>query len=90
MFSFLSNKIHMEIFWLKKFIWKSKSPFKFKAFAWLMANKKFNTNDFLEMSRRYKALTPDCYPMYGEYRLDCSSFFYSVWWLWGCGICYLD
>ena len=44
---------------LSKFIWKSQVPFKVKSFVWLVAHKKVNTNDMLQLKRPYKALSPD-------------------------------
>ena len=40
-------------------VWKSQVPFKVKSFVWLMAHKKVNTNDMLQLKRPYKALSPD-------------------------------
>ncbi|RVW98413.1 Transposon TX1 uncharacterized 149 kDa protein [Vitis vinifera] len=34
-------------------------PFKVKSFVWLVAHKKVNTNDLLQLRRPYKALSPD-------------------------------
>ena len=42
-----------------KFIRNSQVPFKVKSFVWLMAYKKVNTNDLLQLKRPYKALNPD-------------------------------
>ena len=42
-----------------KFVWNSHVPFKVKAFAWLVAHKKANTNDLLQLRRPHKALSPD-------------------------------
>ncbi|KAJ9703126.1 hypothetical protein PVL29_004763 [Vitis rotundifolia] len=42
-----------------KFVWKSQVPFKVKSFVWLVAHKKVNTNDMLQVRRPYKALSPD-------------------------------
>ena len=42
-----------------KFVWKSQVPFKVKAFVWLVAHKKVNTNDLLQLRRPHKALSPD-------------------------------
>ena len=42
-----------------KFVWNSQVPFKVKAFAWLVAYKKVNTNDLLQLRRPHKALSPD-------------------------------
>ena len=40
-------------------MWNSQAPFKVKSFVWLVAHKKVNTNDMLQVRRRYKALSPD-------------------------------
>ncbi|RVX09479.1 Transposon TX1 uncharacterized 149 kDa protein [Vitis vinifera] len=37
----------------------SQVPFKVKSFVWLVAHKKVNTNDMLQVRRPYKALSPD-------------------------------
>ena len=42
-----------------KFIWNSQVPFKVKFFVWLVAHKKVNTNDMLQVRRPYEALSPD-------------------------------
>ena len=42
-----------------KFVWNSQVPFKMKSFVWLVAHKKVNTNDMLQVRRPYKALSPD-------------------------------
>ncbi|RVW39538.1 putative ribonuclease H protein [Vitis vinifera] len=42
-----------------KFVWNSQVPFKVKSFVWLVAYKKVNTNDMLQVRRPYKALSPD-------------------------------
>ncbi|KAJ9693399.1 hypothetical protein PVL29_012251 [Vitis rotundifolia] len=42
-----------------KFVWNSPVPFKVKAFVWLVAHKKVNTNDLLQLRRPHKALSPD-------------------------------
>ena len=41
-----------------KFIWTSKAPSKVKAFAWLVAHRKVNTNDLLQLKRPYRFLNP--------------------------------
>ncbi|RVW35470.1 Transposon TX1 uncharacterized 149 kDa protein [Vitis vinifera] len=46
-------------FFPTKFVWKSQVPFKVKAFVWLMAHKKVNTNELLQLRRPHKALSPD-------------------------------
>ncbi|RVW66276.1 putative ribonuclease H protein [Vitis vinifera] len=42
-----------------KFVWNSQIPFKVQSFIWLVAHKKVNTNDMLQVRRPYKALNPD-------------------------------
>ncbi|RVW27598.1 Protein NRT1/ PTR family 8.3 [Vitis vinifera] len=42
-----------------KFVWNSQIPFKVQSFIWLVAHKKVNTNDMLQVRRPYKALSPD-------------------------------
>ncbi|KAJ9678262.1 hypothetical protein PVL29_022997 [Vitis rotundifolia] len=42
-----------------KFVWKSQVPFKMRSFVWLVAHKKVNSNDMLQLRRPYKALNPD-------------------------------
>ena len=42
-----------------KFVWNFQVPFKVKAFIWLVAYKKVNTNDLLQLRRPHKALSPD-------------------------------
>ena len=42
-----------------KFVWNSQVPFKVKSFVWLVAHKKVNTNDMLQVRRPYKAHSPD-------------------------------
>ncbi|WJZ91178.1 hypothetical protein VitviT2T_010276 [Vitis vinifera] len=42
-----------------KIVWNSQVPFKAKSFVWLVAHKKVNTNDMLQVRRPYKALSPD-------------------------------
>ncbi|KAJ9698204.1 hypothetical protein PVL29_007339 [Vitis rotundifolia] len=42
-----------------KFVWKSQVPFKVRSFVWLVAYKKVNSNDMLQLRRPYKALSPD-------------------------------
>ncbi|RVW89246.1 hypothetical protein CK203_032617 [Vitis vinifera] len=44
-----------------KFVWNAQVPFKVKSFVWLVAHKKVNTNDLLQLRRPYKALSPDIY-----------------------------
>ena len=42
-----------------KFVWNSQVPFKVKSFVWLVAHKKVNTNDLLQLRIPYKTLSPD-------------------------------
>ena len=42
-----------------KFVWNSQVLFKVKSFVWLVAHKKININDLLQLRRPYKALSPD-------------------------------
>ncbi|RVW20057.1 LINE-1 retrotransposable element ORF2 protein, partial [Vitis vinifera] len=42
-----------------QFVWNAQVPFKVKSFVWLVAHKKVNTNDLLQLRRPYKALSPD-------------------------------
>ena len=50
-------------FFPTKFVWNSQVPFKVKAFVWLVAYKKVNTNDLLQLRRPHKALSPDIYKL---------------------------
>lgn len=45
------------------FVWKSNTPVKVKSFAWLVALKRVNTNDMLQLRRPYKALSTDVCPL---------------------------
>ena len=49
---------------IAKSIWKSKSPSKIKAFKWILAKKKVNTNYLLQARKPYKTLSLDCCTMY--------------------------
>ncbi|RVW92046.1 Retrovirus-related Pol polyprotein from transposon RE1 [Vitis vinifera] len=55
----LSNVSNSVPFYPANFFWKSKVPSKVKAFAWLGAHKKVNTNDMLQLRRPFKTLSPD-------------------------------
>ena len=54
----LSNFSNPILFLLAKFLWKSKALSKVKAFAWLVAHRKVNTNNMLQLRRPYKSLSP--------------------------------
>ncbi|RVW23803.1 putative ribonuclease H protein [Vitis vinifera] len=58
-FTTLSQMSDSFPFFPTKFVWKSHVPFKVKAFVWLVAHKKVNTNDLLQLRRPHKALSPD-------------------------------
>ena len=53
--SFSSNSI---LFYLANFLWKSRVLSKVRTFAWLVALKKVNTNDMLQLRRPFKVLSP--------------------------------
>ena len=40
------------------FLWEAKAPLKVKAFAWLVAHRKVNTNDLLQVRQPFKSLNP--------------------------------
>ena len=42
-----------------KITWKPKTPFRVKAFMWLLANKRVDTKAILHKRRTYKAINPD-------------------------------
>ena len=46
------------------FVWNSQVSSKAKSFVWLVAHKKVNTNDLLQVRRPYKALNPDICKLY--------------------------
>ncbi|RVW46776.1 putative ribonuclease H protein [Vitis vinifera] len=58
-FTALSQMPDSSPFFPTKFVWKSQVPFKVKAFIWLVAHKKVNTNDLLQLRRPYKAISPN-------------------------------
>ena len=45
-------------FHLAKFLWSSKALSKVKAFAWLVAHTKVNTNDLLQLRQHYRSVNP--------------------------------
>ena len=55
----LSQMLGLSPYFPTKFVWNSQVLFKVKAFVWLVAHKKVNTNDLLQSRRAYKALSPD-------------------------------
>ena len=67
-FSVLSNHIDPNPSFPIDFAWKSQASFKVKSFAWLVALKKVNTNDILQLRRSYKAFSSDVclFVVYGE------------------------
>ena len=59
--SILFNLLALVLFSWTKLIWQSKAPSKVKAFAWLVAKKKVNTNDLLQVRRsHHKVFNCDC------------------------------
>ena len=69
-FHFLTSSANIERFLLDKFIWKSKSPSKVKAFVWTAVLNRINTNDMLQKRRPLMALSPNMCIMCG---LDSES-----------------
>ena len=57
-FVVLSNHSNQVSFFTTNFVWKSQ-VLKVKAFAWLLAHKKVNTNNMLQLRRSYKTLSLD-------------------------------
>ena len=55
----LSHLFDSSLAFPTNFVWKSQVPFKIKSFVWLMAHKKVNTNDLLQLRRSDKALSPN-------------------------------
>lgn len=55
-FLVLYNLSNLCLFSPAKLIWMSKIPSKVKVFVWLVAHKKVNTNDMLQLKRPFKAL----------------------------------
>ena len=59
--SILFNLLALVLFSWTKLIWQSKAPSKVKAFACLVAKKKVNTNDLLQVRRpHHKVFNCDC------------------------------
>ena len=84
-FSALASVSNSIPFYPTNFLWNSKVPSKVRAFAWLVAHKKVNTNDMLQLRRPFKALSPGGAFFVGvERQLIISS--YIVRLLWDCGI----
>ena len=54
----LSSSSNLTLFQLATFLWEAKAPLKVKAFAWLVAHRKVNTNDLLQVRRPFKSLNP--------------------------------
>ncbi|RVX06782.1 hypothetical protein CK203_014971 [Vitis vinifera] len=52
----LSQMSNLSPLFPTKFVWNSQVPFKVKAFVWLVAHKKANTNDLLQLRRPTKLL----------------------------------
>ena len=77
----LSNQSTPIFFSLTKFIWKLKAPSKVKAFAWLLANKRVNTNNLLQMRRTFKAFSLDHCTLCMGNRESIDHLLYIVWWL---------
>ena len=75
-FRFIYSKVFLcslvQSFWPVRFVptnfaWKSQVPLRIKSFAWLVAHKKVNTNDMLQLKRSYKALSLDVCMLCMEY-----------------------
>ena len=73
-----------------KFVWNSQVPFKVKSFVWLVAHKKVNTNDLLQLRRSYKALSPNICKLCMKHGESADHLFYIALWQWGCGIDYFN
>ena len=58
-FSALASVSNSIPFYPANFLWNSKVPSKVRAFAWLVAHKKVNTNDMLQLRKPIKALNPN-------------------------------
>ena len=60
----LSHRSNSSLVFPTKFVCNSQVPFKVKSFVWLVAHKKVNTNDLLQLKTPYKALSPDICNLY--------------------------
>lgn len=86
----LSNQSTPILFSPTKFIWKSKAPSKAKAFVGLVAGKKVNTNDLLQVRIPFKTRSLNhCTLCMGSGELI-DHCFYFVQWLKNHGTSYLD
>ena len=54
----LSSSSNLTLFQPATFLWETKAPLKVKAFAWLVAHRKVNTNDLLQVKQPCKSLNP--------------------------------
>ena len=54
----LSSSSNLTLFQPARFLWEAKASLKVKAFAWLVAHRKVNTNDLLQVRRPFKSLNP--------------------------------
>ena len=53
----VSNYSNPTLFLLAIFLWKPKAPSKVMTFSWLVAHRKVNTKDMLQLRRPYKSLS---------------------------------
>ena len=53
----MSNYSNPTLFLLANFLWKPKAPSKVMTFSWLVAHRKVNTKDMLQLRRPYKSLS---------------------------------
>ena len=60
----LSHLSDLSLGFPTNFVWNSQVSFKDKSFVCLVAHKKVNTNDLLQLRRPYKALSPDICNLY--------------------------
>ena len=54
----LSSSSNLTLFQPTTFLWEAKAPLKVKAFAWLVARRKVNTNGLLKVRLPFKSLNP--------------------------------